>query len=371
MKPIMSSILFQNKEGKRAQEKPFIVLSARAEVNREMGRLLNLAGFTQVETPGQPLGTDSPLQIPAEAYGVIIDIESLSHSENVVNTLLAVVPRHVWCCVVGDSDSIALAQSFAEYGLHYFNLSTQRERLIQAAISGATLRVCRWAVSISILGCKGGVGNTYIAWHLANKIGQLRPAPTLYIQGSAASQDLDLLAGKKLQQDITSVSKNLDVLRSGEAHMPDLSQGDFLSYNFVLFDQAIHTADKETLRQIAGHSSCLVMVMDRSMTSVRRVRQMIETLEAINRAGLMSRRLLLCLNDTRPPATEMLSKEDMESLLEREINFVIPWRGQSHSFFRRRRPEDPLECLTQQVLGEPAKATATTLSRLIKKKGNR
>lgn len=360
MKPLMGAILFPQKDGKSTQEKPFIVLSTRQEVNSELARSLRLAGFTQVEMLSQTLASVVPLQISADAHGVIIDIGPLSCSESVVTTLLAIIPRNVWCCVVGDSDSITLAQSFANYGIHYFNLSAQREMVIQAAISGATLAVRRWALSISVLGCKGGVGNSWIAWQLATRILQLRPAPTLYIQGSAASQDLDLLAGKKLQQDVTQVSKNLDALRSGEAYLPDLSQESFLSYNFVLFDQAIHTADKETLRQIAGQSSCLVLVMDRSMTSIRLARRMIDTVEAINRAGLMSRRLLLCLNDTRPPAPEMLTQEDMESLLGKELHFVIPWHGQSRSLFRRRSTRTPLESLTLQILGEPAKTLSAS-----------
>ncbi|END9351058.1 hypothetical protein ABMH92_004800, partial [Escherichia coli] len=49
------------------------------------------------------------------------------------------------------------------------------------------------------------------------------------------------------------------------------SQNIYDKYNFVIFEETINSASKETLRHLAEKSSCLILVLDRSMSSVQAI----------------------------------------------------------------------------------------------------
>ncbi|QBJ33006.1 tight adherance operon protein [Hafnia alvei] len=364
-------LLFPQKDdAKSAQnEKAFYVLSSRKVINEELSQLLRLAGFNQVTSVLQDLDLSYNLAISEKDYGIVIDIGRQEYIDNIVPAILAMVPRGVWCCVVGDSDSIMLAQAFLRDGIQYFNLNSQRELFVQSAISSTNLKSTRWAVSISILGCKGGVGNSSIAYQTISNIVQAKEMPSLFVQGATGSRDLDLLTGKKMVQEIVAGQKNLDLMSSSSSLYPDLSLDGFQKYNFVLFEEAINTANKETLRQLVESSSCLVLVMDRSMASVRVARGMIEVAESLNRSQLAPRRLFICLNDSRPFSMNMLSIEDLQSLLGRPLDVVFPYNKQKDGITRfvgLNRKIAPIDQLTRLILGGAPINKGSLINRLMK-----
>nr|WP_281726545.1 hypothetical protein [Hafnia alvei] len=109
-------LLFPQKDdAKSAQnEKAFYVLSSRKVINEELSQLLRLAGFNQVTSVLQDLDSSHNLAISEKDYGIVIDIGRQEYIDNIVPAILAMVPRGVWCCVVGDSDSIMLAYNDAD-----------------------------------------------------------------------------------------------------------------------------------------------------------------------------------------------------------------------------------------------------------------
>lgn len=349
-------LLFPQKDERvAATERTIYVLSARGEISAHLTKSLRMAGFNNIETLETSLQHAGNIALSANAWGVIIDINQQQNAEEVVLTVQTLVPRGIWCCVVGDSDSIALAQTFARSGIYYFNIHAQGEELIQAATNRVLTKNRRLTVSISILGCKGGIGNTIIAHQLTQRIAQIRKMPTLFIQGKSGSHDIDLLFDKKMAHELTPVSKHLDAMRWNETGFPQLEQDLYEKYNFVLFEDSVNAADKEQLRLTIERSSCVVLTMDRSMSSVRTVRQLIEIFDTISRSQQLPRRLLLCLSDSRPVSADMLHQEDIQTLLGRKIDVVFPWQtpsGKKLSSVLGRNRKKPLESLTELILGE-------------------
>ncbi|MTH45575.1 tight adherance operon protein [Intestinirhabdus alba] len=342
--------------------------SARESVNTSLSEMLRTAGFSDVGSFSQDLMTHSELSLPANAAGVIFDIGQCVDPEAVITRIQTVIPRDIWCCVVGDSDSITLAQSFSRQGIFYFNLKAQSEALIAAATAGTLAHSPRNTVCISVLGCKGGIGNTQIAWQLAQQMVQRRSMPTLFIQGLTGSHDLDLLIGKKLVQDITPVNKHLDAMQLDAESLPDLKQNTYDKYNFVLFEETINASSKETLRQLVENTTCLILVLDRSMASVRIVHTITGILDSLNRSQSTPRRLILCLSDSRPVMPGMLSIEELQSLLERQLDIVFPYKKSTGlPAFKLRKSLSPIDLLTQRVLGAPAPASSRFLIRLTQK----
>ncbi|EOT3264976.1 hypothetical protein ACLAD4_001234 [Escherichia coli] len=101
---------------------------------------------------------------------------------------------------------------------------------------------------------------------------------TLFVQGPSGSRDLDILVGKKILQDLVQVNKNLDAKRQDSESLPDFSQNIYDKYNFVIFEETINSASKETLRHLAEKSSCLILVLDRSMSSVQDILEIASTI---------------------------------------------------------------------------------------------
>lgn len=364
-------LLFPHKEEKASfKEMTFYVLSAREAVNEQLSQLLRLAGFNQIEKVQQALGQVRNLTLSPGAWGLIIDIGDRTQVEEMVPAIQALVPRNLWCCVTGDSDSITLAQRFARHGIAYFYLNAQSDEMMQAAANGATAKVRRRAVSVSVLGCKGGIGNTTLAWKLANRLVQQRQMPTLFIQGRAGSRDLDLVIGKKVSRHTVAVNKHLDAMSWEEMPLPSLEHENFEKYNFVVFEESINAADKEQMRQIVERTSCLILIMDRSMSSVRTVCSLTEIIDAINRSHPTPRRFLLCLNDSRPITSDMLNLDDLQALLGRQLDVIFPYHNaRASSYFPSlRRQRSPMAVLMQKVLGESTPAEKSLLQRLTEKR---
>ncbi|HDX4051660.1 TPA: tight adherance operon protein [Enterobacter soli] len=359
-------LLFPQKDDKSAvKEKVFFVCSVRESVSTRLSEMLRMAGFSHVENIAQDLLQNSQISFLANASGVIIDIGHSVDPQEVIAKVQATIPRNVWCCVVGDSDSIALAQSFSRQGIFYFNVNVQAEELIVAATTGMSASSPRGTACVSVLGCKGGVGNTQIAWQLAQQIVQRRSMPTLFIQGLAGSRDLDIFVGKKLLQDIVQVNKNLDAKQQDSENLPDFKNSAYDKYNFVVFEETINSASKETLRHLVEKSTCLILVLDRSMSSVRIAHTVMEMIEALNRSQPTPRRLILCLSDCRPVTFEMLSIEDLQSLLERRLDIVFPYqKSRSFAAFTIRKQVAPIDLLAQRVLGASTQTTSKFMRRL-------
>lgn len=354
-------LLFPQKNEKATgTDQAFYVLSERKDVTEKLGQLLRLAGFAQVEEIHKSVMYVTSLQLAPQTRGIIIDIDDSLNAQETIQAIKTLVPRDVWCCVVGNQDSITLAQRYASQGLHYFYIGAQDDELIQVVTSGRRVTPFRWAVNISVLGCKGGIGNTSIAHQLVNNIIQLRQMPTLFIQGKAGSNDLDLLFDKKMNQALIPANKYLDLMCLQYDSLPQLKFETTEKYNFVVYEETANSVEKERLRQIIEHSSCLILVLDRSMSSVRVVRQMIEINDSISRSQRTPRRVLICLSDSRPVSGEMLSVEDIQTLIHRKIDIVFPWRKTQlrPPFFSLKQKLSPADALTQRVLG----ASETTVN---------
>lgn len=361
--------LFQQKERIDASydEHKIYVISVRTDINHLLCQRLRQAGYGAVESVEIAITQLSSLTLSECIGGIIIDIGDSEAVEEIINLLHSLIPRQIWCCLVGDSDSIALAQAFAHNKIRYYNLKTQLDQAITAILKGEQLDSNRSAVSINVLGCKGGVGTTTLAWQLARAITHQRHLPLLYIQGGYGSRDLDLLAGSKLAQEITPLTNNLDVMSSTGDAYPELPPEITQRYNFILFEQSIAAADKEQMRILAEKPRCLILVIERSLSSIRAAHSMIEHVKLLRRTRHAPCRLFVCLNDTRPVAGSDLSLADVTKLLNHPLDIVFPYsrRGSQMKPAAKQRFNAPQEQLVRYVLGDRPKIASDLLSRLI------
>jgi pilus assembly protein CpaE len=319
-------LLFSKSENKdKREDSVFYVFSRSPLLNENLTSELRLAGLPHVRGIKCTIPDELQGTIPDDISGAVIDIGDCTDVDTIVQQLQMLIPGGVWYCVVGNSDSITLAQQFSSYNVAYYHSSAQRDLLVEAAVNGSQAVTKKKAIMIGILGCKGGVGNSRLAWHIARKIADEKRVATLLVSGSGGTRDMDIISGKKLSHEYTSVKKHLDIYGEPVAQLSEVAEDAFHRYNFVIYEQSIHTASKEQLRGFAEQALCLVLVIDRSFSSARVARAMLEQVEVLHRINRLSRRVYLCFNDNRPGQHSGITLEDLEKLLEQRVDIHIPY----------------------------------------------
>ncbi|MGV6988682.1 pilus assembly protein [Testudinibacter sp. P80/BLE/0925] len=298
------------------------VISLRENVRQEIAQLLRTQGMPVVKEIDQDFFSSQNLQFDAEKIsGIVIDIEQIDDVESTVNAIYGLIPQGVWYCLVGDSDSISTAQTFLNRGVLYFHFGSQKRQMVRQIISGLSVPRVRTTINISVLGCKGGVGATFLSAQLANLIAENKKIPVLLAQESRGSQDLDLLFDKRIQADVVEFSDFLDLF-SGDLHKLKESQLD--KYNFILHDRPLFTAKKEEFTAYLQESNNFILVIERKMHAIRLAKSFLEECSRAQQADSKARRVFICINDHQAETAKLMATADIERLLGQPVDTVFP-----------------------------------------------
>ncbi|MDN0094886.1 pilus assembly protein CpaE [Yersinia rohdei] len=331
------------------------IISKRKWLIDNVAEKIRLADMNNIKEIEKDILTVSSVNLPEQTIGIIIDIGNDHNIKNILDLIKNCTPRDCWCVLVGDIDSISIAQQFTEQGILYLNIQSQSAELTQLLLKGIRIESDRKAFFISVLGCKGGIGTTLLSFHLANEIAQIKKTPTLLLQGNQGSQDLDLVVEKKMSTEITEYYKNLNLMRCKENKLSEVDAKTNNKHNFIVFDQPIHNIPKENITDYIEQSNCIIILLDNSMMSVRIAKEFIGIYDRFKRDNRQAIRLILCLNESRPVAKSMLATTDIESLLERKIDIHIPYIYKTkeslsdQNYFGRKK--NKIDTLVKNTLG--------------------
>ena len=299
------------------------IVSEREEIQSEIAQILRTNGLENIKLINEDFLSSADITFSAEdSIGVIIDINKETNVSAITKQIFSAVPQNMWCCVVGDSDSISLAQKLLEDGILYFNSYSQLNQMVNKIVSGISIPKIRDTVKIAVLGCKGGIGSSLISAHIANEISTNKKVPVLLSQGPNGSQDLDLLFDKKLQGSIIEYSNNLD-LYIGD--LAELSPSITDKYNFVIYDQPIFNVKKDNLGHYFDAYSNFLLVVERKVGSLRIAKQFLDECERIKSATGRPIRTFVCISDHSMENSKLMAKIDIEALLRNSVDAVIPF----------------------------------------------
>lgn len=283
------------------------------------------------------------LQLPEYVSTIIIDVEKSDDYLRLLNKINTLLPGSAKCLVVGDTDSITLSQQFLAGGVNYLHYPSQLTNVVQTVKeSSADIQNRRSAIKISILGCKGGIGNSLISYHVAQHIASKNRVPVLLVQGAGGSQDIDLISDKALEKDISELTTYLSVKPGNVKHASDFNDKSLERYNFVVFDYPIFNLNKEEIEYILNSSDCVVFVMGHDLSSLRVAKSGLDINRFLRTVSSGVQREFTCLNQIRPAANGVLTIGDLTSLLGSEIS--------SHILYQRPPgdPSKPLRFLAKQ-----------------------
>lgn len=315
------------------------------------------------------------LELPEYVSAIILDIEKSNDCPQLLNKINTLLPGSAKCLVVGDTDSITLSQQFVAGGVSYLHYPSQLTDVVQnVKDSSNEIKNRRSAIKISILGCKGGIGNSLISYHVAQHISNKNRVPVLLVQGRGGSQDIDLISDKALEKDISELTTYLSVKPGNSKHSEDFNDKSLERYNFVVFDYPIFNLTKEEIEYILNSSDCVVFVIGHDLASLRVAKSALDVNRFLRTVSSGVKREFTCLNQIRPTANGVLTIGDLSSLLGSEIS--------SHILYQRppSDPSKPLRFLAKQnvaatalanlVLGQDLSAKKSgsgTISRLLTK----
>ncbi|MDG6898039.1 hypothetical protein A6A19_08625 [Actinobacillus delphinicola] len=255
--------------------------------------------------------------------GVIIDIADKTDIDKIVEQIKAIVPQNIWCCVVGTSDSITLAQRLAEVDILYFNSHSQLNVMMERILAGTITIPCnRNTIRLNVYSCKGGIGASFISAMLAYNISQYKRVPTLLAQSQEGSHDLDLMFDRKLQGEVLEFLPNLDLYAG---HFGELSEAQRAKYNYIVNDRPIFHMDYVRYQDFIHQCRTFILIVERHVSSLRNAKRFLNYCEQIHRAHGKPLRTFIVVSDIHPAHARSMSNMDVATLLGHEIDAVIPY----------------------------------------------
>ncbi|MGY4677249.1 pilus assembly protein [Pasteurella sp. P03HT] len=300
-----------------------VIVSRQESVQCNVAQTLRTRGLENVEIINTDFLSSSNLTFNAEeVVGVIVDIAHETDVKVISENVYSVVPQNVWCCVVGQSDSISLAQKLMDEGIPYFHSETQLNQMVAKIVSGVNIPFVRNTVKIAVLSCKGGSGASMISAHLANEIALHKKVPVLLAQGVNGSQDLELLFDRKLQGDVVPYMSNLELYSGLPSRLPASTTD---KYNFIIYDQPIFNSHKEEYSKYLEYSNSCVLIVERTLASLRVAKQFLDECDRVRNATGKPIRTFICISDNSLEKSKLISTSDIETLLKCPVDVVIPF----------------------------------------------
>jgi pilus assembly protein CpaE len=333
--------------------KKVVVVSERNNFNTEVAQLLRTQGVASVEEIQQDFFSSEKLYFDVDkVLGVVLDIEDSVAVEATVNAIYGLIPQQVWCCVVGNSDSISVAQQFLAKGILYFHFGSQVNQMVKQIVSGFSVPRMRTTVNISVLGCKGGVGATFWSSHLAKLITENKKVPVLLLQGTNGSQDLDLYFDKRMSNEIAEFDDYLDLF-SGDINK--LKEETLEKYNFIIHDQPLFNVKKDDYSRYLQEGNNFVLMIERKMSAIRVAKTFLDECARMQQINSKSYRVFICINDHNQETSKMMATTDIESLLGHSVDAVFPFlkrtSGKVLAVDTGRAGKKMLNNLVQHLLG--------------------
>ncbi|HFW4020015.1 TPA: hypothetical protein ACIBMP_004429, partial [Salmonella enterica subsp. enterica serovar Adelaide] len=175
-----------------------VVISTNLSIQSEICSILKMHNIGKVVSKKQYINEFREDETTRDAGWYIVDIESEKDLSIINDIIVMGIPNDVMYVLIGDTDSITFSSELLKFGARYLYKNTQLGSVADIILNSKGKSVDRISLNVSILGCKGGCGNTTIASGLFSSIDKFISAPVLYIQGGSGSRDLDLISSENL-----------------------------------------------------------------------------------------------------------------------------------------------------------------------------
>lgn len=308
-----------------------VVISTNSSIQSEICSILKMHNIGNVVSKKQYINEFREDETTRDAGWYIVDIESEKDLSIINDIIVMGIPNDVMYVLIGDTDSITFSSELLKFGARYLYKNTQLGSVADIILNSKGKSVDRISLNVSILGCKGGCGNTTIASGLFSSIDKFISAPVLYIQGGSGSRDLDLISSENLgisiqEAKIQKTSSTKSVKIDSEVVRFDYDNPVYQQYNINIFDHNISRASPEELEIVFNRTNVFVLIVGNNFSSFRTAKKIIDEYKKFElRTKSRPKRIIICVNEyTVRTSRDKFSREDIEDFLERKVDMYLP-----------------------------------------------
>lgn len=308
-----------------------VVISTNSSIQSEICSILKMHNIGKVVSRKQCINEFREDETTRDAGWYIVDIESEKDLSIINDIIVMGIPNDVMYVLIGDTDSITFSSELLKFGARYLYKNTQLGSVADIILNSKGKPVDRISLNVSILGCKGGCGNTTIASGLFSSIDKFISAPVLYIQGGSGSRDLDLISSENLgisiqEAKIQKTSSTKSVKIDSEVVRFDYDNPVYQQYNINIFDHNISRASPEELEIVFNRTNVFVLIVGNNFSSFRTAKKIIDEYKKFElRTKSRPKRIIICVNEyTVRTSRDKFSREDIEDFLERKVDMYLP-----------------------------------------------
>lgn len=305
----------------KAIQRSVIVISSSEDRLRVISEHLNVRGF-YVDSLAKNLNDIVPSDLNKNPEAIIIDLQMIKEPAPYIEFICKLLPNGIPCIVFCDNDSIKIRQEFLDKGLSYLHYETQFNELYSELNSQNTNQNTSRSINISVLGTKGGVGASFISYHLAKIIQKRYKNRVLLVQGVNSSFNIDLFENKNFNSE-KYIQSDLSFYRQGEDDAYSFDKFNNDKFNFVFYDHSIQSIDRDKIEHILNFSDCVVLVANQELASIRKAKEVLDCNEFLLSVNQGCKKHLIALNENSLVKT--LNLVEIEQILKGKVNIKIPF----------------------------------------------
>ncbi|NLS13079.1 type II secretion system protein Z [Vibrio sp. SM6] len=320
--------------------------------------------FEGLEQPEFHPLTDDKVTQHARVESLEVIIIELNHSDDVAEDaarLRQLLPNGASLVVIGSEDCISTIRKLKSMGIYYLFWPINKNELIDFVLSvqenvrgNRGLSKKRRAKQISFIGCKGGVGTTWLCAEMSHHLVNKRNSSCVVVDNGFYSSNLDIMMGiekfKKREIRAGSLVANLDFTSSQSLltkqgnqlsvlalTSQDIAFSELQEYsrhvtafvseevNFVLDDLSASAVATLSAHEIVDTSDCIILVVAPTISSLREAARLNHLLQAESEATGQKVRTLVVLNYNLPAVNATVTKTEVEQYLRRRVDVVVPF----------------------------------------------
>lgn len=334
-----------------------LIISADAKNLATIGEYLCLKGIDNFKTICKNPLQILPSEIKWDIQAVILDAQNIHDTKEYYTLIERVFSKEIPCIVLANNDSIKIHQEFLSRGIFYLNWESQYEEIYEKIFDFSENIQNKKSIKISVLGTKGGCGNSFLTYQIAGIIHKRFKSMILNVQGPESSFNLDLLSGINFEKECYE-KNNICLYRETKEEAYNYHNPKHFKFNFILYDHSIQGMQKETIETLLNESDNIILTITSDIDSLRKAKEVLRINEFLLSVHRGSKRIYICLNQNHPNQKNSFCPSDIAELLEAKIDIVIPYQKidkATPSIPAKSKTLKSLELLVDKLMGTTPK----------------
>ena len=364
--------------------------------------------FEGLVTPVLLQNNDEQVKEHVRKENIEIVIIELNESENVTldaERIGHLLPNDASVIVIGSEDAISTIRNLKQMGFYYLFWPITKNELIEFVISvhenrnrNRGLGQRRKAKQISILGCKGGVGTTFVSTEVAYLLSEEKHSSCVLIDNDYQGGNIDIMMGmerfekreirpgtlattldnisaQSLLTKHTNLLSVLSLTSSGlgnheiKEYTKAVSEQVAVDVNFIVDDLSSIASQVFNKQELVEISDCIILVFSPTVSGLREAARIKQRLMEENTDSQL--RMIMVMNYSMPHAAATISLAEAEKYLHQKVDIVIPYVKKLDAMIldnqrisqQRGKAPKALNSLASLIVGEDEKKSFSFFSR--------